>query len=251
MRDREFRRRARRINERVPVGLILLVVGGALLARQFGVWLPPWLFTWEMLLVTIGLIIGLVNGFRDFGWLIITGIGLFFLADDVYPEIKHFIWPVVIIILGLAIILKPSRQKKTMDSTDRSGTSATFGAQVVVDTPPQATTEDVLDLVAVFGAVKKVVFSKNFKGGEVVCVFGGSEINLSQADFTGTAKLEIVAIFGGAKLIVPANWQVRSEAAAILGGIDDKRDPIASANSDKILVLDGTAICGGIEITSY
>jgi predicted membrane protein len=205
-----------------------------------------------MLLITIGLIIGMVNRFRDIGWLIITAIGLFFLADDIYPGIKQLVWPAVIILIGLVIILKPSRQKKTMVMTDNSPAS---GAAVMNDAPAinpaQATTEDVLDLVAIFGAVKKVVFSKNFRGGEVVCVFGGSEINLTQADFTGTIKLEIVAIFGGAKLIVPANWQVRSEATAILGGIDDKRDPVASANSDKVLVLDGTAICGGIEITSY
>ena len=254
MRNREFNRRARRINERTPVGLILLIVGGALLARQLGVWFPSWLFTWEMLLITIGLIIGIVNGFRDIGWVIITAIGLFFLADDIYPGIKQLVWPAVIILVGLVIILKPSRQKKTMITTDTppaSGSAYVHDVPAGATTTAHSTTEDVLDLVAIFGAVKKVVFSKNFRGGEAVCVFGGSEINLTQADFTGTIKLEIVAIFGGAKLIVPANWQVRSEATAILGGIDDKRDPVASANSDKLIILEGTAICGGIEIASY
>ena len=139
----------------------------------------------------------------------------------------------------------------TTDTPPASGSAYVHDVTVGVDATAEATKEDMLDVVAVFGGVKKVVFSKNFRGGEVVCVFGGCEINLTQADFTGLIKLEIEAIFGGAKLIVPANWQVRSEASAILGGIDDKRDPVASASSDKILVLQGTAICGGIEITSY
>lgn len=253
MRHREFRNRARRINERTPVGLILLVVGGALLAREAGVQFPHWLFTWEMLVIVVGLTIGLVNRFRDFGWIIITGIGLFFLMDDVYPVIKHYIWPVIIIVLGLYIILKP-QQKKTMIIADNAvAAEPQVITNVTVDTgtEAQAIKDDMLDLVAVFGAIKKIVISKNFRGGEVVCVFGGSEINLTQADFRGTIKLEVVAIFGGVKLIVPANWHVRADTAAVLGGIDDNRDPAAYANSDKVLVLDGAVICGGIEITSY
>ena len=119
--------------------------------------------------------------------------------------------------------------------------------------PPDATSvrEDILDVTSVFGGSKRIVLSKNFKGGEVVTVFGGSEINLTQADFVSPIKLEIVAIFGGSKLIVPANWEVRSEATAILGGVDDKRDPALSQNSGKLIILEGTAICGGIEIVSF
>lgn len=244
MRHREFRHRARRINERTPLGLILLIVGGALLARQLGVIMPAWLFTWEALLITIGLTIGIVNRFRDIGWLIITAVGVFFLMDDVYPEIKHFVWPAVIILLGLVIILRP-RQKKIPFAGDGSAQSPVYTHG---DTTPA---DDVLDAVAVFGAVKKNVLSKNFKGGEVVTVFGGSEINLTQADFVSPIRLEIVAVFGGSKLIVPANWEVRSEATAILGGVDDKRDPALNQNSGKLIILEGTAILGGIEIVSY
>jgi predicted membrane protein len=95
------------------------------------------------------------------------------------------------------------------------------------------------------------VLSKNFKGGEVVCVFAGSEINLTQADFGNTVKIEVVAIFGGTKLIVPANWEIRAETTTILGGIDDKRDPAGMANATKVVILEGVVICGGIEISSY
>ena len=245
MRDREFRHRARRINERTPLGLILLIVGGALLARAVGADLPPWLFSWEALLITIGLSIGIMNRFRDMGWLIVTGIGMFFLMDDLYPEAKQFIWPSVIILLGLVIVLKRPRGTRWHVGINEPEQAPVYTSSGPVDTA------DVLDAVAVFGAVKKNILSKNFKGGEVVTVFGGSEINLTQADFVSPIKLEIVAIFGGSKLIVPANWEVRSEATAILGGVDDKRDPALTQNSGKLLILEGTAICGGIEIVSF
>lgn len=247
MRDRQFNCRARRTNERIPFGLILLVVGGALLARQFDVPLPDWVFTWEMLLITIGIMVGFANRFRDFGWLIIVAIGAFFLLDDVYPEIKQFVWPVVIILIGLAIIFRPSRQKKSMITDD----STAMDTPLIARTSGTTGKADVLEVVAVFGAIKKSMITKNFKGGEVVNVFGGSEINLTQADFQGTIKLEVVAIFGGAKIIVPANWQIRVDATAILGGVDDKREIVPMSQPEKLLILDGVAVCGGIEITSY
>lgn len=35
--------------------------------------------------------------------------------------------------------------------------------------------------------------------------------------------LEITTIFGGTKLIIPSNWEIKSEAVMIFGGIEDKR----------------------------
>jgi predicted membrane protein len=85
------------------------------------------------------------------------------------------------------------------------------------------TSEDYLDTVAVFGGVRKNVTSKDFKGGEVVCVLGGAEINLSQSIINGQASLELVNVLGGTKLIVPPHWEIKSEVVAIFGGIEDKR----------------------------
>jgi len=105
--------------------------------------------------------------------------------------------------------------------------------------------------VTIFSSVKKKVFSKNFKGGDVVSIFGGAEINLSQADFNGTIAIEVVQIFGGTKLIIPPHWQIRSEMVAIFGGIEDKRPPQMHYDEDKVVVLNGTTFFGGIEIKSY
>ena len=59
-------------------------------------------------------------------------------------------------------------------------------------------------------------------------------------------------IFGGTKLVVPPTWDVQSEMVAIFGGVDDKRQ-IKGVHLDpnKVLILDGTCIFGGIEIRSY
>jgi predicted membrane protein len=81
--------------------------------------------------------------------------------------------------------------------------------------------------------------------------FGGSEINLMQADIKGRVKIEVVQVFGGTKIIVPANWIVQSEMLAIFGGIEDKRPPQLNTIPDKILIIEGTSIFGGIDIKSF
>ena len=83
-------------------------------------------------------------------------------------------------------------------------------------------------------------------------IFGGTELDLSQADFTGTAAIDLTTIFGGTKLLVPSNWSVKSEAVTIFGGIEDKRRMQSVTEApQKTLLLRGTVIFGGIDIKSF
>jgi len=165
-------------------------------------------------------------------------------------QLKRHMWPLILIALGLVFILRPKRgrwqacsEKKNpyMNAETAKPTGEEFYSQ-----------DDVIDSTCIFSGSKKVILSKNFKGGDIVNVFGGSEVDLMQADINGTAVLEVTAIFGGATLIVPSNWSIKSEAVTIFGGISDKRKFAAlSEPSTKTLVLKGTMIFGGMEIKSY
>jgi predicted membrane protein len=75
---------------------------------------------------------------------------------------------------------------------------------------------------------------------------------MTQADIQGKVFLEVNQVFGGTKLIVPANWQIQSEATAIMGSVEDSRVGYKDmVEHDKILVIEGTSIFGGISIKSY
>src|SRR5690606_1274844 len=114
------------------------------------------------------------------------------------------------------------------------------------------TGDEVIDSVSIFGGTTKTVLSKSFKGGEIVTIMGGTILNLSHADLDGVAIIEVVQVFGGTKIIIPQNWEVNTEMAAIFGGIDDKRMFQGKAlQSGKTLVIKGTSIFGGIEIKSF
>lgn len=94
----------------IPIGLVC--VGGVLLAHQFGMPMPDWMFSWQFLLIVIGIFSGLAHAFRGPGWLIMILIGTFFLMDQLIPglDIHRFIWPAVIILVGLIMLIRPKNR---------------------------------------------------------------------------------------------------------------------------------------------
>lgn len=225
----------------IMVGFVLLVVGGLMLARQMGVQFPPYLFSWQMILVAVGLFSGLRHGFRGFGWAIPILVGSVFIVREYVPEIGYepYIVPGLLLGIGLFIVLRNVFAKK-----NTSGFSDDF--------KPIESDSDTEDFEAhtVFGGVKKNVIHKNFKSGEVSAVFGSAEVNMLQADFDKTAYLELNAVFGSIKLIVPAHWQLKIDNNSVLGSVEDKR-PQHGIYSDKVLRVEGNAVFGGIEIESH
>ena len=229
---------------RVMGGLFIVAIGLLLFARQVGVDVPRWLFSFEAILIAAGVYLGFRHSFRGLGWMIPIVIGLIFLIDDFYHfyEIRDFALPILIITIGLFMIFRAGK-KNHWKNRERSHMEV------------ENVDDDYLDSTVIFGGVKKTIISKNFKGGEAVTVFGGTEINLTQADVSGAIVVDLTQIFGGTKLIVPAHWRVQSQdLVAIFGGIDDKRPPVSTPGAHetaKVLILKGTCLLGGIEIRSY
>ncbi len=232
-------------NRRIFGGLFIVAIGVILLARQAGADIPRWLLSFEMLLIAVGLYIGIRHSFRGFAWLIPTLFGAFLLIDDFYPQydIEDFTWPLLIIAIGLFMMARPGKKRSDWKNWERDAPD--------IDTAM----EDVIDSTVVFGGVKKNIISKNFRGGESVTVFGGTILNLMQADLNGPVELELTQVFGGTKLIVPPHWKIQSrDMVAIFGGIDDKRPLLGNPQGDepeKLLILKGTCMMGGIEIKSF
>ena len=193
-------------NERNPfgggraiAGLIVVIVGTLLLAREVGADIPYWFFSWHMLLIAFGIYLGARHSFRNPVWLIPVAIGSAFLIEDLVPEIRvrEYFWPLLIIGVGVVMILRSRRRS---------------GGDIFKDWERKANAETSMpegsfESVTIFGENKKQVLSKDFKGGESVCVFGGVEINLTQADINGRIPLELVQVFGiGPGLVrVPGN----------------------------------------------
>ncbi|WP_114777464.1 LiaF transmembrane domain-containing protein [Botryobacter ruber] len=257
---------------RVLGGLLLIGIGVLLLAAKLDMLvLPSWVLSWQMFLIVLGLFLGFRHSFQRPGWLVLVLVGLVFLLSDYYQfNLKPYFWPIMIITLGLWLMLRPRKPYRFrrhhyrepvmppppaaaptgFEDSSYAGTSSNTGASV--DYAAQTSAEDYIDSTAVFGGIKKNIISKRFKGGEVVNVFGGTELNLAQADIEHPVVLDVTQIFGGTTLILPPHWQLKSEMVAILGGIDDRRPALAHGHDpNKVLILKGTTLLGGLNIKSY
>jgi predicted membrane protein len=236
----------KKLSSSIWVGGIILAIGSILLLDRLDLlYFPHWLFSWKTLLIALGLVFGISRKFEGIGWLVLILIGSFFLIDDIpgFPyDIDRYAFPVGIIIVGAFIVGRaiwgPSREARKSISGD---------GIVNIDEGG----EDYFDITTVFGGTKKKVFSKQFKGGETTCIFGGTDLDLTQADINGTVVIDVVQLFGGVKMVVPANWEIKSDITAILGGFDDKRTTPQGPASGKKLVITGFVMFGGVEIKSY
>jgi predicted membrane protein len=260
--DKRFEERRERWQQRsernhrhghIWTGVLLLLIGAVALLKSYIVPMPVWLFTWQMLLIVLGLFIGFRHRFQGGAWFVLILVGGAFLANDYFiqGDLRKHIWPVILIAVGILFIFR-SRKKSWQSWSEKKNAGETGQGNFSSLNDESYSQDDFIDATSIFGGTKKNILSKNFKGGDIVNVFGGTELNLTQADITGVVELELTTIFGGTKLIVPSNWSVKSEAVTIFGGIEDKRSlPQITDNPGKVLVLKGTVIFGGIDIKSF
>ena len=242
------------------VGIALLIFGAIMLSQSLGIFIPDWVISWPMLLIAIGVFTGRRHQFRNPTSYILIIIGLIFLAEDIIPNVDFddFVWPIAIIGVGLYLIVGKKKITNWGSDNEKTSSDLTWDKRVNEDNEPipptESSVDDYIDIVSIFGGVKKNIVSKNFQGGEIVAIMGGAEIILTQADITlPRVELEITQVFGGTKIIVPPHWKVTSNLVAIFGGIEDKR-PLFSNHAiseEKHLVIKGTSIFGGIDIRSF
>ena len=233
-------------------GAIIVLIGVIALLSNFDINTPHWLFEWHTFMLAIGLIIGFKRNFRGGGWLVLTIIGGIFTLDsilDIDYDLSRILFPAALIGLGAYLILRP--KNGTCRSRRKSNYDVASGDVTGVPFEPTSK-QDLLNSINVFGGSNQKVFSKNFQGGEVFAVFGGCDVDLTQADFSKEIYIEVTAIFGGCKIIVPPTWEVKSEITAIFGGVDDKRAIMLTHDAtSKRIILRGLAMFGGVEIRSY
>lgn len=241
-------------------GVILVLLGAFFLVRNMDLNIPTWVVSWQMIVIGIGLIIWVASNFKNVGGLIMMLVGGVFMMRDIFDwsyDITRFIWPAAMIAVGLYFIFR----KKDAKSISISSCSKNDEKEKYHDAYDKAkyhaydyTTKssDLLEISAIFSGVNRIVVSKDFKGGSINAVFGGCDINLTQADFTGTIEIEANCIFGGAEIVVPASWDVKINMDTIFGGVEDKRPvELMTNNPDKTLIIKGSCVFGGLEIKSY
>jgi predicted membrane protein len=238
---RQYRREHHHLtNNRAIIGIILVLVGLFLVMRNTGIFpdfIDHVIFSWPMLLVTIGLVITLGSSGGKTSGVIVMAVGAFFLIPQIFRETFdiNMFWPSVFIIIGIAFIFSKRKGWNSASTSPLTG-------------------DDYIDYIHVFSGGERQIVSENFSGGKVTAVFGGSEIDLTKAKLApGVSELEIACVFGGTTIIVPDDWNVKIEVVPVLGGFGDSRKLIPGRTIDttRQLVIKGAVVFGGGEVKSY
>ncbi|MBL4861865.1 MAG: hypothetical protein JKY09_02455 [Crocinitomicaceae bacterium] len=240
-------RSLRHQKSKILAGTLIIFFGIVYLLERTGVNLPNWVISWETILIAAGIVTLYKHNFKHFAGYVMIGVGGIFLINEFRPDTidSSLIFPIVIILFGVMMLGKAMN----LFGSKRKGQHH----HTVFDDDIDISSEDFIQSTTFFGGVTKKVVSKDFKGADFTTFFGGTEINLTQADIQLPVTINATTAFGGLTVIVPSNWQVKSELLTIFGGVEDKRPILAETTQDsnKVLTLQGNCFFGGVEIQSY
>jgi predicted membrane protein len=249
---------------KMAAGFMIVLFGVLYLLNEMNNdWIAPEVFTAGPIVGAIGIIVLVKHKFKSFFGYALMLVGSLLLWHEAKPDSFNInlLWPILVILFGLLLLFRSKsgwrhrhhhhhhhhhgghRWKK--EHWEKYAEGAADLDNIAQD--------DFIDAVSIFGGVQKNVVSKNFRGADIVTIFGGNELNLSQADFNEQIVMDITNIFGGTTLTIPNNWALKSEIMTIFGSLEDKR-PLQPKDVDqpqKLVILRGTCMFGGIEINSF
>src|SRR5262249_15342660 len=155
------------------VGVVFIVIGTFLLLEKLG--LVPYGFSlhfWPTIFIVIGLVKIAYAGGRAAGTVLIAAGVLLQLNQMNVIRVRVWdLWPVLIIIVGAAMLWQALNREKP-----------------AISAIPQ------FDAFYIFGGGDRQVNTQKFQGARLMAVFGGYKVDLRRADFEGAqAVLEASA----------------------------------------------------------
>jgi len=221
----------RRPSSQVLVGVLVVLVGVALLAETTGLYdTGPLLRYVPSLFVLVAAYAMVVSRFENlFGPLavvVVAGALQLVVLDVVEGATVWQFWPVLVVLFGLSVLLGRVRSR----AVDVEGSY--------------------LDALAVFGGVERRATSQAFRGATLTALFGGTELDLRDAAVVDPpARVSVTALFGGVEVIVPREWNVQLDVLPVLGGAEDERPRREREHDSVDLVVTGVAAFGGVSVS--
>lgn len=218
------------MSKRTWTGILIVLVGLGFLLQQAGV-LP---FTaimghwWPIIFIIVGtlqLIYHTQTSLFTGPIFIVIG-ALLLLNQWTNISLFNYIWPLILIYVGVVFIFFQTRQDKTLDESN------------------------VLRSFSFFSGSDMTSRSNPLKGGSVTAIFGGAEIDLRDAVIVDEQiTLELTSFFGGISLRVPSDINVHVSGIPIFGGWEDKTRSKSNATLAPTIVIKCVTIFGGVEIS--
>lgn len=232
---------AKRGTGRLVAGLIVIAVGALFLLGTLDVLNVDIgeIFGWiaSILLIAFGLGILVAQRFRRVLFpLILVGIGLFILLGNLEIDAYQY-WPVILIIVGVAIIFR-GRHGRSHDAGQRDGGQSSV-----------TSTDGEVNINCTLGEANERVETDDFRGGRASVTMGNASLDLRDSEVAHRpATLDVSLTMAGLNLRVPPHWAVSMETDVTMGEAEDKRWRIDMATGTPHLVINGKVTMGNLEI---
>jgi len=229
----------------VVFAVVIITIGSLLFLDNIGLFhfSDIWRF-WPVALIALG--VSKLFDCRGVGgrvwacmWILV---GTAFLLDHfgMWHVSWNTIWPLALIAFGITMLYNALERHRVPEG-------------LIVKTTEGTSEENSLREWATFAGIKRRLDTPDFRGGEMIAVFGGIEIDLRRAAIAPGNREVVVdanATFGGIELRVPENWIVVMRGMGIFGGYEDKTIPPREADRSTAprLVIRGYAIFGGVSV---
>lgn len=219
------------------LGIIFILLGIGSLFNQLGLWnlghiISMW---WPLILIGAGVSQLSTKPVSKTSGVTLIVIGALFQMRElnvITVSLIRFFWPAIIIAIGVSMIVPKTLKKENYEFNKSK-----------ID-------EDVVDNLSLFSGVKTRNISKNFRGGSLVAIFGGIDLDLRDAFILNEgARLDVTAAFGGVNIIVPPEWKVEVNGIPVFGGWSNKTNGKNYVNPDApVLTVHCFAAFGGVDI---
>ena len=199
---------------KIFLGIAVVAAGVIFLGSAFGFWSLESLSGWWTVLIIAPAIGSIISTGIQFWNTAAVAVGVWLLLkchpEWVPPEkINHFAIALALVAIGFWLIFSSLRTKHMRTQLAQDGVPASE------ESHPTYT-------AVCSGAVYKNS-SGHFTGGHFSAIFGGLDVDLSNAVINEEITIDVTAIFGGVDVYLPPNVRVEySDGASILGGIDNK-----------------------------
>ncbi len=223
--------------------ILLITLGAVFLLRNFGLFnfhFPVKIFTWRLIPLIIG-INAFLKGKNMEGIIGVTIATVFFIPDFLNASqtaAYYKLWPLLLVGIGGLILNKhfnPNFDKPTFTKN------------------PDGSDFNFINESNFMGGSNKKLFTKNFEGGQLNCVMGGAQYDLTEADLAQKSSLNVFILMGGLEMRIPKDWNVQIDVLPIMGGVNDQitKFPENVVNLEKKFYLTGNVVMGGIEIKRF
>jgi predicted membrane protein len=239
-------------------GLVFLTAGVLLFAFNSGFLQPEYkrvVFSWPMLLFAMGFVF-MFSRCKWIAGIILMLIGGFFLLPRLNIEGLEFVaqngWAIGLIVVGV-LVISNSIWNKHLYCQHKGWHDAKQEWHKGCRShgwKSQCDEAGYIDRNCVFSGGKEKINIQDFKGGEINSVFGGIELDLTDAQLAeGVHRLELNSVFGGVVLYVPIEWKIEIRQTQVFGSfVDNRPKPGFDVNENRTLIIEANSVFGGGEI---